>query len=270
LKAVVLARGAGRRMREPEEGGRLTEAQRLAAAAGHKGLMPVGAGNQRPFLDFVLSSLADAGCRDVCLVVAPDHDTIQQHYVSSRPSRVRLSFAVQDYPRGTANALLGAERFVAADPFLAMNADNLYPVDVLRALAELAGPALPAFERNDLESRSGFPPDRVAGFALLEVAPNGALLKIIEKPGLSRIEACGPRALLSMNLWRFDARIFPACRDVAMSARGEYELPEAVQLAMSRGMEFQVLRAAGAVLDLSRRTDVAEVSRRLEAMEARP
>jgi len=257
-------------MREPDEGSRLTEAQRLAAAAGHKGLMPVGAGAQRPFLDFVLSSLADAGCLDVCLVVAPDHDAIRQHYVSSRPSRVRLSFAVQDHPLGTANALLAAEPFVAGDPFLAMNADNLYPVEVLRALAGLAGPALPAFERNDLEGRSGFPPDRVAGFALLAVDSKGFLRTIIEKPGLSRIESCGPRALLSMNLWRFDARIFAPCRDVPMSPRGEYELPEAVQLAMSRGMEFQVLRAAGAVLDLSRRTDVAEVSRRLAALEARP
>ena len=211
-------------MREPDEGSRLTEAQRAAASAGHKGLMPVGAGVERPFLDFVLSALADATCLDVCLVVAPDHDAVRQHYAASPPARVRLSFAVQERPLGTANALLAAELFVAGDPFLAMNADNLYPVDVLRALAALAGPGLPAFERLDLEASSGFPPDRVSAFALLEVDARGLLRTIVEKPDRARIEASGPRALLSMNVWRFDARIFPACRDVPLSSRGEYRV----------------------------------------------
>ena len=36
-----------------------------------------------------------------------------------------------------------------------------------------------------------------------------------------------------MNVWRFDARIFAACRDVPRSVRGEFELPEAV---MVKGM----------------------------------
>lgn len=257
-------------MREPDGGSQLSDAQRSAAAAGHKGLMPVGAGTHRPFLDFVLSSLADAGCDEVCLVVAPEHDAVRDHYRAFRTTRVRLSFAIQDRPIGTANALLAAEAFAHDDPFLTMNADNLYPEDVLRALVNLPGPGLAAFECADLVESSGFPRERVAGFALIEADSGGRLTKIVEKPGLSRIEAKGPRALLSMNLWRFDARIFDACRDVPISERGEYELPEAVALAVARGVECHVLRASGAVLDLSRRTDVAEVSRRLAATEANP
>jgi dTDP-glucose pyrophosphorylase len=66
-----------------------------------------------------------------------------------------------------------------------------------------------------------------------------------------------------MNLWRFDARIFPACREVPASVRGEYELPAAVMLARSRGVSFTVAPVACAVLDLSRRADVAEVARRI-------
>jgi dTDP-glucose pyrophosphorylase len=73
-----------------------------------------------------------------------------------------------------------------------------------------------------------------------------------------------------MNVWRFDERIFDACRDVPLSVRGEYELPEAVGLAVSRGVEFQTFRAAGAVLDLSRRSDVALVNARLADVEPRP
>lgn len=66
-----------------------------------------------------------------------------------------------------------------------------------------------------------------------------------------------------MNCWRFDARIFDACRDVPKSARGEYELPEAVALAMARGVRFTAVPARGPVLDLSRRVDAADVARRL-------
>ena len=73
-----------------------------------------------------------------------------------------------------------------------------------------------------------------------------------------------------MNVWRFDARIFDACRDVPLSTRGEYELPEAVGLAVARGVTFQTVRARGAVLDLSRRSDIALVSERLSQVEARP
>jgi glucose-1-phosphate thymidylyltransferase len=73
-----------------------------------------------------------------------------------------------------------------------------------------------------------------------------------------------------MNVWRFDARIFGACRDVPLSARGEYELPEAVGLAATRGVRFKTFRASGAVLDLSRRSDVALVNERLAGVAAQP
>jgi glucose-1-phosphate thymidylyltransferase len=73
-----------------------------------------------------------------------------------------------------------------------------------------------------------------------------------------------------MNCWRFDARIFDACRDVRRSARGEFELPEAVALAVTRGVRFRAVPARGPVLDLSRRADLADVSRRLDAAQPRP
>ena len=51
-----------------------------------------------------------------------------------------------------------------------------------------------------------------------------------------------------MNVWRFDERIFAACRDVERSPRGEFELPEAVRLAIQRGVRFAVVPAQGPVL----------------------
>jgi glucose-1-phosphate thymidylyltransferase len=268
MKAVVLARGAGRRMREPDAGSELSEAQRSAAAAGQKAMMPVGDSDGRPFLDYVLSSLADAGCSDVCLVVAPDHAAIRSHYEQLRVSRLRLHYAVQPQPRGTADALLAARAFAGGDPFLVLNSDNLYPAGALADLAALDGPGVAAFERSELVENSGFPAERVAQFAVLEVDASGMLLSIHEKPGLAGIDAYGPEALVSMNLWRFDARIFAACEAVPMSARGEYELPEAVLLAVSQGMRIRVVHATGAVLDLSRRADVAGVSAALKERDA--
>lgn len=270
MKALLLARGLGRRMQAAGERGALTPAQQAAAAAGAKGMMPVGAGH-RPFMDHVLSALADAGCREVCLVVAPDHRAIADYFTGAgRPSRVRVSFAVQPIADGTARAVLAGQAFVGTDPFLVLNADNLYPADVLQALVALDGPGLPAFDRKELVCDSGFPADRVAGFALLEVDADGYLRGIVEKPSPDRLAAAGAHALVSMNVWRFDPRIFVACAGVPRSARGEYELPEAVALAMASGVTFRAIGAHGAVLDLSRQDDIPLVSARLAGLEPRP
>ena len=255
-------------MQAAGNGTSLSAAQSAAAAAGAKGMLPVGSG--RPFLDYVLSALADAGCRDVCLIVAPDHDVIRSYYEQTgRPTRVRLSFAVQPEADGTARAVLAGRSFTGDDPFLVLNADNLYPVDVLRSLIALDGPGLPAFDREALVQDSGFPAERVAAFALLEADAGGHLCGIIEKPSREQL-AAGTHALVSMNVWRFDARIFAACADVPRSPRGEFELPDAVALACSRGVRFRVLPASGAVLDLTRQSDIPLVSARLAGMEPRP
>jgi glucose-1-phosphate thymidylyltransferase len=252
-------------MREAAEpgGGSLTREQHAAAAAGLKGLIPIGADGRppRPFLDYVISAVADAGIRQVGLVIGPEHDALRRQYEGdSAPTRLTISFAVQQEALGTADALLAAEGFVAGRPFLSLNADNLYPADVLRTLVALDGPGLPAFEQADLVRSSGMPAERVGSFALLDVGPDGTLCDVIEKPGPARVAAAGPHALVSMNLWRFDGRIFAACRDVARSVRGEFELPDAVRLAIRRGVRFDVVAARGPVLDLSRRDDVPAVT----------
>lgn len=269
MKALLLARGLGRRMQQ-DGGVALTAAQRAAAAGGAKGMVPVGTAG-RPFLDHVLGALADAGCHDVCLVVAPEHEALTGYFTGAgRPSRVRLSWAVQPKADGTARAVLAGQPFAGDDPFLVLNADNLYPVEVLRALVALDGPGLPVFDRDALVRDSGFPADRVAGFALLDVDATGQLRGIVEKPSPQQLAAAGDHALVSMNVWRFDAGIFAACARVPLSARGEYELPGAVALAITMGTIFRAIPARGAVLDLSRQGDIPMVSARLAGLEPRP
>ena len=70
-----LARGLGKRMREQAQtGARVDAAQAEAADRGVKAMIPIG----RPFLDYVLSALADAGYTETCLVIGPEHGAIRE------------------------------------------------------------------------------------------------------------------------------------------------------------------------------------------------
>jgi len=262
-RAVILAAGLGTRMRAHDDGAALTPEQAAAADQGTKGMIPIG----RPFLDYLLSAIADAGIAEVCLVVSPAHDAIRAHYtrgVSLR--RLRVSFAEQARPIGTADAVLAARAFVGDDPFLVMNADNHYPAEVLRALAACDGAALPAFERETLVRDGNIPPERIARYALLDVDDGGHLRRIVEKPDPATVAAMGEHAAVSMNCWRLTSEIMEACRCVPPSARGEVELPNAVQWAIDQlGMRVRALPTRAAVLDLSQRSDVPAVAARLAA-----
>jgi glucose-1-phosphate thymidylyltransferase len=273
-RAVILARGLGTRMRQEDRAAPLSAAQAEAAASGLKAMMPM---HGRPFLDYALSALADAAITRVALVVAPEHDALRRHYLhSAPPARVSIDLVVQPEPLGTANATTCVAPWTAGEPFLVMNGDNLYPVQALRDLASLDEPGLPVFERGALVASGNIPAERVGSFAVLEIDRDGYLTGIVEKPGDLPREDLPPEGgshgdlFVSMNCWRFDSRIFDACRDVPRSARGEFELPEAVGLAVRRGVRFKTLPGRGPVLDLSRRADAADVERRLAGVVPRP
>jgi dTDP-glucose pyrophosphorylase len=266
-RAIVLARGLGTRMRAPDASAHLTPEQHLAADAGLKAMIPL---NGRPFVDFILSSLADAGIQNVALIVAPSHGALRQYYErDAPPARVRLDFVVQQEAIGTANAVLSAEGWTGGEPFLVVNADNLYPAAALSALAALAEPGLPAFDAEGLVKTSNIPAERIQSFALLDIDAGGYLAGIVEKPSRDR-SAGQSRKYVSMNCWRFDDRIFRACREVPISQRGEFELPEAVGVAVRQGIRFKTFAASGPVLDLSTRADAADVARRLVGTTPRP
>jgi glucose-1-phosphate thymidylyltransferase len=265
MKAVVLARGRGTRMQRQDEGVALTPEQDAMADRGIKAMIPF----RRPFLDYVLSALADAGCLDICLIVGPEDEVIRPYYASAALARVRVSFAVQQEPRGTADAVLAIEAFATGDPFLVLNADNYYPVAAFRALAALDGPGLAAFRQSTLVRKGNIDADRVRAFAIVTVDEHGVVRDIVEKPdpGLP----LDPDPLVSMNVWRFDARIFDACRAIAPSPRGELELPNAVRHAVrAMGHRFRAVPVDEGVLDLSQRSDIPEVGRRLAEVEPRP
>jgi glucose-1-phosphate thymidylyltransferase len=255
-------------MQRKDEAVSLDPVQASAADAGVKAMIPIG----RPFLDYVLSALADAGFQQVCLVIGPEHEAVRRYYgVESPPRRLRVSFGIQERPLGTADALLAAEEFAADGDFLVINSDNYYPAACLRELRLLAEPGTALFGRAALLRESPIEPERIRSYAVCTVGPDGYLTGILEKPDEAALEAAGPDPLISMNCWRFSPSIFGPCRDTPVSPRGEKELPRAVDEAVRAGrVRLRVLRCRGTVLDLSRRSDIAAVAQRLSGVEAAP
>lgn len=246
-------------MRAASSAATLAAGQSAAADAGLKAMIPI----DRPFLDYALSAFADAGVRDVCLVIGPEHDVIREYYQRVPRRRLGIHFAIQEEPIGTANAVLSARAFVGGDDFLVANSDNYYPAAVMAELRRQPAPALPAFSRAGLLRDGQISPDRIARYALLDIGADGILRRIVEKPGARELaELAG--APVSMNCWLFDSRIFEACERVPPSSRGEVELPLAVQFAVDHlHMRFRTFPADAPVLDLSSRGDIPAVAERL-------
>ncbi len=261
-KAVILARGLGTRMRKADDGASLDAAQAAVADAGVKAMIPIG----RPFLDYLISAFADAGFTDVCVVIGPEHGIVREHYAdgSAPARRVLIHFAIQPEPLGTANAVLAAEAFAAGEPFAVINSDNYYPVSALAELHRRPAPLIVGFETHALVDMGNVPAERIGRFGALDIAPDGTLRRIL---AAATDDMAREEIFASLNCWSFTSSIFNACREVPRSVRGEFELPQAVHLAIDRfGMRIEVVRVHAAVLDMSSRADIASVARRLEGV----
>ena len=252
-----MARGLGTRMRNATSDVSLSTDEDRVAATGVKALIPI----DRPFLDYVLNNLADAGYRRICLVIGPEHDELRRYYGEEVTyHRLQVTFAVQEQPRGTADAVVAAEAVVGSEPFLVINSDNYYPVEALRGLRTLAGPGLAVFSRTAMLRINNIDEDRLTKFAVVETDALGNMIRVIEKPQLEILEKLVEPVGLSMNCWRFHQDIFNACRQIEASPRGEFEITDAAQYVIDKmGGCVRVLYCDDAVLDMSSRDDVASV-----------
>lgn len=253
-KVVILARGLGTRMRAEDAAVSLDAEQAAVANAGIKTLVPIL--GDKTLLDFIFENLTAAGFTKICLVIGEEHDVIRK-FCSDKP--LDISFAIQKEPLGTADAVLAAEDFASGEHFLAINSDNLYPVDGLRRLREAGVPGLVAFDRGALVEKSNIPEERIAKFAEVMIDSEGFLREILEKPEHPRAAAA-----VSMNAWMFSPSIFESCRAIGPSARGEYEITDAVAHSINElGEKFIAIPSNEGVLDLSSKADVAGVAERL-------
>lgn len=253
-------------MSRADRSAKLDRHQAAVAASGLKAMMPIG----RPFLDYLLSMLADAGFERICLVIGPDRGAVRDYYQQDvKPRRFTLSYAHQEKPLGTADAVLAAESFAGPDRFLVVNADNYYPVEACRGLHLLGETGLAAFSREALVSEGNVSAERVATFPVVQMDANGYLTGLLG-PGDAPALEPGADTLVSMNCWLFSRTIFRACRAITPAGSGELELTDAVRYAVTQiGERLRVLPFHTPVLDLTTRADVAAVAARLAGVPVR-
>ena len=111
MKAVVLAGGTGSRLAPVTLGV-------------NKHLLPV---YDKPMIYYPLSVLMLAGIRDVLLITTPHDEPIFRRALGDGSQwGVKLSYAVQNEPKGIAQALLLAEEFIGSDPVCLILGDNLF------------------------------------------------------------------------------------------------------------------------------------------------
>ena len=260
-KAVVLAAGMGTRMRAAA-GPDLAPAQERMADAGLKAMVPF----ERPFLDYLLHNLAESGISRACIVIGPSHGMVREYYGRIRTRRLRIEFAIQPTPKGTADAVLAAGAFIGEDAVLVVNGDNLYPVASCRALVEHGSPAVAAFSRAGLLADGLISPERIQKFAVV-VAPEGWLERVIEKPDAATLAAFGDDVYVSMNSWVVPPTLRALIERLPLSPRGELELPLAMQALVDSGVRVRVFPSSDPVLDLSNRGDIAKLESRLRGRD---
>jgi glucose-1-phosphate thymidylyltransferase len=125
------------------------------------------------------------------------------------------------------------------------------------------------FDEESLVSNSNISSERIVTMAYGTLDADSFLTDLVEKPNETQAAELRGKSLVSMNCWRFSSEIFPACRNVAISSRGEYELPVAVREAIHGGMRLKIVRSMAGVFDLSRRSDISAVAERLKGVNVR-
>jgi glucose-1-phosphate thymidylyltransferase len=252
VKAVILARGLGTRMRAVDENSKLDFEQIKIAELGVKALIPII--GKRTFLDVLIDNLRSAGFAEICLVIGDEHEILKDFCRKNA-----LSFVIQAEPLGTANAILSAEKFADGEHFSVVNSDNIYPLDDLRKLQSLTEAGLIAFKRESLIAKSNISAEKIQKFAVVDFDETDYLTQIVEKP-----ENIVENSFVSMNALLFSTKIFEACKNIDISSRGEFELADAVNFAVKNlGEKFKAVYSNEGVLDLSSRADIESVRQKL-------
>jgi glucose-1-phosphate thymidylyltransferase len=215
MKALILAGGKGTRLRP-------------ITFSMAKQLVPVA---NKPVLFYGLEAIANAGIREVGMIVGDAAAEIERAVGDGSRWGVQVTYIPQPEPLGLAHAVLTAEPYLQDEPFLMYLGDNLVTSSIQ--------PLVEAFQQrqpNALILLAEVPNPQEFGVAELQ---GERVVRLIEKPKHP------PSNLALVGVYLFDKHIFEAARAIKPSWRGELEITDAIQYLIDHGYTVESQQITG-------------------------
>jgi glucose-1-phosphate thymidylyltransferase len=234
MQAVVLAAGKGTRLQP------LTDDK-------PKVLVEV---NGTPLIQDVFDNLLNAGATGLVVVVGYKAEQIIDRF-GDEYEGIPITYAHQREQLGLAHAILQAEPYID-DQFMLMLGDNVFRgnlADVTNRQYENRADA--AFLVEEV------PYEEASRYGVLDTNEYGEVVEVVEKPDDP------PSNLVMTGFYTFTPAIFHACHLVQPSGRGEYELPDAIDLLIQSGRTIDAIRLDGWRIDVGYPEDRDKAEERL-------
>jgi glucose-1-phosphate thymidylyltransferase len=238
LKGLILAGGKGTRLRPITH----TSAKQLVPVA------------NKPVLFYGIEAMAAAGISEIGVIIAPETGgEIREAAGDGSRFGVHISYIPQERPLGLAHAVITAEPFLGADPFVMYLGDNLLQGgigDLVEAFREHRPDALILLTQ--------VPDPQNYGVAELAPAAQGEqqrVLRLVEKPAQPASD------LALVGVYMFTAGVHEAAKAIEPSARGELEITDAIQYLLDSGRRVEPHIVRGWWKDTGRLEDMLEANR---------